>query len=98
MGIAGDNRMEKEKYILISIISSDEQEIIASLDELAQLKYRASHVSGLGKMLSRQGGGIGTRGPGETKLESDRRTIRHRMGQLSRQIREMESFRYPDHP
>ncbi len=181
--------MEKEKYILISIISSDEQEIIASLDELArlidtaggmecgrimqrlphpdpkyylgsgkieelrleiemkdadgvvcddelspvqmytltkelgvkvidrtivildifaahastkegkiqvelaQLKYRASHVSGLGKMLSRQGGGIGTRGPGETKLESDRRMIRHRMGQLSRQIREMESVR-----
>ncbi|MBR4760556.1 MAG: GTPase HflX [Lachnospiraceae bacterium] len=61
--------------------------------ELAQLKYRASHLSGIGKALSRQGGGIGTRGPGETKLETDRRTIRHRMGQLSRQIREIESVR-----
>ena len=61
--------------------------------ELAQLKYRASHLSGLGKELSRQGGGIGTRGPGETKLETDRRTIRHRIGQLGRQIREIESVR-----
>ena len=61
--------------------------------ELAQLKYRASHLSGLGKELSRQGGGIGTRGPGETKLESDRRMIRHRIGQLSGQIRDMESVR-----
>ena len=61
--------------------------------ELAQLKYRASHLSGFGKALSRQGGGIGTRGPGETKLETDRRAIRYRMGQLSRQIREMESVR-----
>ncbi len=61
--------------------------------ELAQLKYRASHLSGLGKALSRQGGGIGTRGPGETKLETDRRIIRHRIGQLTRQIREIESVR-----
>ena len=61
--------------------------------EMAQLKYRASHLSGMGKELSRQGGGIGTRGPGETKLETDRRAVRSRMGQLSRQIRDMESVR-----
>ncbi len=61
--------------------------------ELAQLSYRVSHLSGLGRALSRQGGGIGTRGPGETKLETDRRAIRHRMGQLSRQVKEIESAR-----
>ena len=44
--------------------------------ELAQLRYRASRLSGLGKTLSRLGGGIGTRGPGEKKLEVDRRRIR----------------------
>ena len=61
--------------------------------EMAQLKYRASHLSGMGTALSRQGGGIGTRGPGETKLETDRRAVRNRMGQLSRQIKDMESVR-----
>lgn len=61
--------------------------------EMAQLKYRASHLSGMGTALSRQGGGIGTRGPGETKLETDRRAVRSRMGQLSRQIKDMESVR-----
>ena len=47
--------------------------------ELAQLKYILPRLSGLGKSLSRLGGGIGTRGPGETKLESDRRHIRKRL-------------------
>ncbi|MCR4691062.1 MAG: GTPase HflX [Lachnospiraceae bacterium] len=61
--------------------------------ELAQLKYRLSHLAGLGKALSRQGGGIGTRGPGETKLETDRRAIRRRCGQLSHRIKEMEAVR-----
>ena len=46
--------------------------------ELAQLKYRASRLTGLGNSLSRLGGGIGTRGPGEKKLETDRRLIRER--------------------
>ncbi len=61
--------------------------------EMAQLKYRASHLSGLGKALSRLGGGIGTRGPGETKLESDRRAIRHRLGVLSGEIRKLKEVR-----
>ena len=47
--------------------------------EMAQQKYRLSHLHGLGKALSRQGGGIGTRGPGETRLESDRRRIQKRI-------------------
>lgn len=50
--------------------------------ELAQLKYRLPRLSGLGTSLSRLGGGIGTRGPGESKLESDRRHIRRRIHAL----------------
>jgi GTP-binding protein HflX len=61
--------------------------------ELAQLKYRASHLAGLGKALSRLGGGIGTRGPGESKLESDRRAINRRISTLSRDIKDMERVR-----
>ena len=61
--------------------------------ELAQLKYRSSRLTGLGKNLSRLGGGIGTRGPGESKLESDRRVIRERVGQLRSEIEKVESSR-----
>ncbi|MCR5502012.1 MAG: GTPase HflX [Lachnospiraceae bacterium] len=61
--------------------------------EMAQQKYRLSHLSGLGKSLSRQGGGIGTRGPGETKLETDRRLIRKRIAALSGEISEMKRVR-----
>lgn len=57
--------------------------------ELAQLKYRFSRLSGMGKMLSRLGGGIGTRGPGETKLETDRRHIRNRFQYLENNLREI---------
>ncbi|MCR5277850.1 MAG: GTPase HflX [Lachnospiraceae bacterium] len=61
--------------------------------ELAQLKYRASHLAGLGKAMSRLGGGIGTRGPGETKLESDRRAIVRRISSLKRDIKTMVAVR-----
>ena len=54
--------------------------------ELAQLRYRAAHLKGLGRSLSRLGGGIGTRGPGEKKLEVDRRRIHERIGQLKREL------------
>ena len=54
--------------------------------ELAQLGYTLSHLSGIGTQLSRLGGGIGTRGPGEKKLETDRRHIRARIEQLKREI------------
>ena len=50
--------------------------------ELAQLRYRANRLTGMGQSMSRLGGGIGTRGPGEKKLETDRRLIHQRIGQL----------------
>lgn len=61
--------------------------------ELAQLKYRASRLVGLRSSLSRLGGGIGTRGPGEKKLEMDRRLIRERISRLKRELREVEQHR-----
>ena len=61
--------------------------------ELAQLKYRASRLSGLGTSLSRLGGGIGTRGPGETKLEVDRRRIHERISQLKSELQDVERHR-----
>ncbi len=61
--------------------------------EMAQLKYRASHLAGIGKALSRLGGGIGTRGPGETKLETDRRVIRRRISTLSGEIGRLKQSR-----
>ena len=61
--------------------------------ELAQLKYRASRLTGLGKSLSRQGGGIGTRGPGEKKLEMDRRLIGSRISQLKKELEEIRRHR-----
>ena len=61
--------------------------------ELAQLNYRISRLGGQGKMLSRLGGGIGTRGPGESKLESDKRHIRRRIYALERELKEVEKRR-----
>lgn len=60
--------------------------------ELAQLRYRSTRLIGM-RNLSRQGGGIGTRGPGEKKLEVDRRLIRDRISQLKEQVRNMENHR-----
>ena len=61
--------------------------------ELAQLKYQLPRLRGMGIELSRTGGGIGTRGPGETKLESDRRHIRTRIAALESEIREIKKHR-----
>lgn len=61
--------------------------------ELAQLKYSLPRLGGKGTELSRLGGGIGTRGPGETKLESDRRHIRRRIETLSAELKEIEKRR-----
>ena len=61
--------------------------------ELAQLKYRLSRLTGLGISLSRLGGGIGTRGPGEKKLEMDRRLIKTRIAQLNRELAEVRKHR-----
>ena len=61
--------------------------------ELAQYKYLLPRLSGMGKSLSRQGGGIGTRGPGETKLETDRRHIRERIARLQSELEQVRQVR-----
>ena len=61
--------------------------------ELAQYKYLLPRLSGMGASLSRQGGGIGTRGPGETKLESDRRHIRERIARLEQELEQVRHVR-----
>ena len=61
--------------------------------ELAQYQYLLPRLSGMGHSLSRQGGGIGTRGPGETKLESDRRHIRERIARLQQELEQVRQVR-----
>lgn len=61
--------------------------------ELAQMKYRLPRLQGMGTVLSRLGGGIGTRGPGETRLEVDRRRIRRRIDDLESQLKEIKKQR-----
>lgn len=61
--------------------------------ELAQLKYRSTRLRGFGTSLSRLGGGIGTRGPGEKKLETDRRLLQSRIHKLNREIEEIKEHR-----
>lgn len=61
--------------------------------ELAQLKYRLPRLSGMGTSMSRLGGGIGTRGPGETQLETDKRHIHRRIDKLSEELKELENRR-----
>jgi GTP-binding protein HflX len=61
--------------------------------ELAQLRYRLPRLTGRGVALSRQGGGIGTRGPGETQLEKDRRAIARRMDRLQREVARLGAHR-----
>ncbi|MBQ4153285.1 MAG: GTPase HflX, partial [Oscillospiraceae bacterium] len=61
--------------------------------ELAQQKYRLPRLAGMGTVLSRLGGGIGTRGPGETRLETDKRHIRRRIQTLEEELEEIEKQR-----
>ncbi len=61
--------------------------------ELAQLRYRLARLTGKGIAMSRLGGGIGTRGPGEKKLETDRRLIKSRIARLNRELKEMQLHR-----
>lgn len=61
--------------------------------ELAQLRYRAARLNGLGTSMSRLGGGIGTRGPGEKKLEMDRRLIKARISQLKKELEQVKRHR-----
>lgn len=61
--------------------------------ELAQLQYRLPRLTGFGKSLSRLGGGIGTRGPGEKKLETDRRHLSRRMDEIKKELQEIKNNR-----
>ncbi|MCL2874487.1 MAG: GTPase HflX [Defluviitaleaceae bacterium] len=61
--------------------------------ELAQLKYNLGHLAGIGASLSRLGGGIGTRGPGEKKLEVDKRRIREQISELNKQLEDIQTHR-----
>ena len=61
--------------------------------EMAQLKYRSIRLAGFGTSMSRLGGGIGTRGPGEKKIETDRRLIRDRISKLSADLKDMKEHR-----
>lgn len=89
-----DIKVLDRTLVILGIFAAHAQTSEGKLQvELAQLKYRSSRLAGLGKNLSRLGGGIGTRGPGESKLESDRRAIRERVSQLRSEIEKVESSR-----
>ena len=95
-GITGETalKISDRVNVILSIFAdrarTDEGKIQV---ELAWLRYRLTQLTGRGVELSRLGGGIGTRGPGETKLEQDRRVIRKRMALLRRDLRRMEARR-----
>ena len=81
-------------HILLDIFASRASTSEGKIQvELAQLKYRQSRLTGFGTALSRLGGGIGTRGPGEKKLEMDRRLIKGRIAQLNRELKDVKRHR-----
>lgn len=89
-----DTKIMDRTLIILDIFAARAQTSEGKIQvELAQLKYRLSRLTGLGRSLSRLGGGIGTRGPGEKKLEMDRRLINHRAAQLRRELQDVEKHR-----
>jgi len=89
-----DIKVLDRTLVILDIFASHAKSSEGKLQvEMAQLKYRSSRLMGLRKNLSRLGGGIGTRGPGESKLETDRRAIRERVSQLRTEIEKVESSR-----
>lgn len=89
-----DTKVIDRTMLILDIFASHAHTSEGKLQvEMAQLKYRASHLVGAGKAMSRLGGGIGTRGPGETKLETDRRVIGKRIARLSGEIKDMQRVR-----
>ena len=89
-----DIKVLDRTLVILDIFASHAKSSEGKLQvEMAQLKYRSSRLMGLGKNLSRLGGGIGTRGPGESMLETDRRAIRERVSQLRTEIEKVESSR-----
>lgn len=89
-----DAKVLDRTALILDIFAQRAQSKIAKLQvELAQLRYRLPRLIGYGGQLSRTGGGIGTRGPGEQKLEIDRRRIQERIDEIRRQIKEAEKNR-----
>lgn len=92
--IGGDVRVIDRSMLILDIFALHATSADGKLQvELAQLKYTAPRLTGRGKAMSRLGGGIGTRGPGESKLEADRRRIRARIALLEDQLSELEKVR-----
>lgn len=89
-----DTKVMDRTLIILDIFASRASTSEGKIQvELAQLKYRLSRLAGLGKSLSRLGGGIGTRGPGEKKLETDRRYVKERIAQLNRELTQVRRHR-----
>ncbi|GGH88761.1 GTP-binding protein HflX [Pullulanibacillus pueri] len=98
LALALDAKVIDRTQLILDIFASRARSREGRLQvELAQLNYLLPRLTGLGLTLSRQGGGIGTRGPGETQLESDRRHIRRRIGEIKKQlsvvVRHREQYR-----
>jgi len=89
-----DTKIMNRTLLILDIFAARAQSAEGKVQvELAQLKYSLSHLAGQGRSLSRLGGGIGTRGPGEKKLETDRRNISDRISELNRELKEIEKHR-----
>ena len=89
-----DKKVLDRQDIILDIFAQHARTKSAKIEvELAQLNFRLSRLTGRGKELSRLGGGIGTRGPGEKKLEVDRRKIRKRISHLKKELQKVEKTR-----
>lgn len=89
-----DTKVMDRTMVILDIFAAHARTAEGKLQvELAQLQYRLSRLTGKGISMSRLGGGIGTRGPGEKKLEQDRRVIRNRVAQLKRELADVVSHR-----
>lgn len=94
LGRALDIKVMDRTMVILDIFAAHAKTAEGKLQvELAQLQYRLSRLTGKGISMSRLGGGIGTRGPGEKKLEQDRRVIRNRVAQLRRELKDVVSHR-----
>ena len=90
----GDIKILDRTMVILDIFASRARSSEGKIQvELAQLRYRANRLTGMGQSMSRLGGGIGTRGPGESKLESDRRLIHQRIGQLKSELEQVKRTR-----
>ena len=89
-----DTKVMDRTVVILDIFASHARTSEGKIQvELAQHRYQLTRLSGYGRDMSRLGGGIGTRGPGETKLETDRRRIRQRITTLKQELRELQKQR-----